>query len=296
MKRIISLMLSLIIILSLVCGAVPAVSAASAMKTSDQGINLIKAFEGFQKYPQKDGTQWSIGYGSNIPESKVDQYNASGITEAQAVALMKEHLADHEKSVNTFIDTHKLTLNQQQFDALVSFSYNIGAGYWNSTKDCYVRTVMQNSFALTDASSDNPYSAKACKSIRVYAEHDASSDVIQSVSEGGTLRVIGYYRNDATAEAWYKVKVGDAIGWARSGNITLTDASGMTRDLAFVDGYTFGSNLLDWHKAGGNCYAGLYYRRLAEAKIFAFGDYEEASKSHANYKKNTYGFEVPDCI
>ena len=202
----------------------------------------------------------------------------------------------YTSEVNKFIQNNNMKMNQQQFDALVSFSYNIGAGYWNSTKDCYVRTVMQNSFALTDASSDNPYSAKACKSIRVYAEHDASSDVIQSVSEGGTLRVIGYYRNDATAEAWYKVKVGDAIGWARSGNITLTDASGMTRDLAFVDGYTFGSNLLDWHKAGGNCYAGLYYRRLAEAKIFAFGDYEEASKSHANYKKNTYGFEVPDCI
>ncbi len=129
MKRIISLMLSLVIILSLVCGAAPAVSAASAMKTSDLGINMIKTFEGFQKYPQKDNTLWTIGYGTSIPESQVDRYNASGITEAQAVALMKEHLTSFERSVNSFIDTNKLTLNQQQFDALVSFTYNLGASW-----------------------------------------------------------------------------------------------------------------------------------------------------------------------
>ena len=133
MKRIISLMLSLIIILSLVCGAVPAVSAASAMKTSDQGINMIKAFEGFHKWPQMDNGQWTVGYGTGIPESKVDQYNDNGITDAQAVALLKEYLAGFEKSVNSFIDANNLKLNQQQFDALVSFTYNLGPSWMQAS-------------------------------------------------------------------------------------------------------------------------------------------------------------------
>ena len=62
------------------------------------------------------------------------------------------------------------------------------------------------------------------------------------------------------------------------------------------DAYTFGSNLLDWHVAGGNCYIGLYYRRLAEAKVFSYGNYAEASPSNGNYKKNTYGYKVPSCL
>ena len=132
MKRIISLMLSLVIILSLVCGAVPAVSAASAMKTSEMGINMIKTFEGFQKWPQMDNGQWTIGYGTGIPDSKVNQYNDDGITEAQAAVLLKEYLESFEKSVNSFIDAHSLKLNQQQFDALVSFTYNLGPSWMQS--------------------------------------------------------------------------------------------------------------------------------------------------------------------
>ena len=82
MKRIISLMLSMIIILSLVCGAVPAVSAAS-MKTSDQGINMIKAFEGFSKWPHMDNGQWTVGYGTGVSGADLENYKTNGITEAQ---------------------------------------------------------------------------------------------------------------------------------------------------------------------------------------------------------------------
>ena len=35
-------------------------------------------------------------------------------------------------------------MSQCQFDALASFSYNVGAGYWNGSGDCYVRTVIMN--------------------------------------------------------------------------------------------------------------------------------------------------------
>jgi len=132
MKRIISLMLSLVIILSLVCGAVPAVSAASAKKTSDQGIEMIKSFEGFVKWPYWDYEQYTVGYGTAVSGSRLEYYNENGITEAQATLLLKEYLVGVEQSVNSFIDTHSLTLNQQQFDALVSFTYNMGSSWMQS--------------------------------------------------------------------------------------------------------------------------------------------------------------------
>ena len=74
MKRIISLMLSLVIILSLVCVAAPSVSAASAMDTSSKGIEMIKSFEGFIKYPIQDNAQWSVGYGTGGTGSDLEYY------------------------------------------------------------------------------------------------------------------------------------------------------------------------------------------------------------------------------
>lgn len=129
MKRTISLMLSLIIILSLVCGAVPSVSAASAMKTSTNAINMIKTFEGFVKWPQMDNGQWTVGYGTGVSGADLENYKTNGITEAQATELLTKYLVSFENSVNSFIDTHNLKLNQHQFDALVSFTYNLGPSW-----------------------------------------------------------------------------------------------------------------------------------------------------------------------
>ena len=129
MKRIISLMLSLIIILSLVCVAAPGVSAASEMKTSTLGINMIKSFEGFSKMPHYDNGQWTVGYGTGVSGADLENYNANGITEEQATKLLTEYLESFEKSVNSFIDTNNLKLSQQQFDALVSFTYNLGPSW-----------------------------------------------------------------------------------------------------------------------------------------------------------------------
>ena len=71
----------------------------------------------------------------------------------------------------------------------------------------------------------------------------------------------------------------------RAGDVAFNSTSGLTHDLNYVDAYTFGSNLLDWHVAGGNCYIGLYYRRLAEAKVFSYGNYDEASPLTATIRR-----------
>ena len=90
------------------------------MKTSQKCVDFIKRMEGFLKYPVWDYAQYSVGYGCRCGK---DDY-PNGITEEEAERLLKKELANAEAAVNRFG-----TYRQQQFDALVSFSYNVGAGW-----------------------------------------------------------------------------------------------------------------------------------------------------------------------
>ena len=88
------------------------------MKTSRKGIALIKSFEGcvLTAYKCPSGV-WTIGYGHTAGVKK-----GQTITQAQADVFLTEDLVRYEKYV---INTG-LVLNQNQFDALVSFTYNCG--------------------------------------------------------------------------------------------------------------------------------------------------------------------------
>lgn len=95
------------------------------MKTSQNGMNFIKRHEGLRlKAYQDSAGVWTIGYGSTGGVREGDTIN-----EAQAEALLKVDLRTAEKEVNR----HKLPLNQNQFDALVSFTFNVGAGAFRSS-------------------------------------------------------------------------------------------------------------------------------------------------------------------
>ena len=92
------------------------------MNISDSGLNLIKTFEGcrLQAY-QDSGGVWTIGYGHTngvIPNT--------AITQKQADDFLKYDLKNAEKYVMAY--DHIYHFNQNQFDALVSFTYNAGAG------------------------------------------------------------------------------------------------------------------------------------------------------------------------
>ena len=148
-----------------------------------------------------------------------------------------------------------------------------------------------------DLSSSNPYGGKVTAStLPMYQDHSASSTQITTLKINTSVNITDYYRDSSTKQSWYKVSASGKSGWVCAGDVAFNSTSGLTHDLNYVDAYTFGSNLLDWHVAGGNCYIGLYYRRLAEAKVFSYGNYAEASPSNGNYKKNTYGYKVPSCL
>lgn len=126
MKRILSLLLSVVLVLGLLTANAVPVSAESDFSISDECVELLKAMEGFDKYPRWDYSQWTVGHGSRCPDEDLERYRANGITYEEADALLRKHAASFAKSINSFIDKYDLDYNQNQFDALLLFTYNFG--------------------------------------------------------------------------------------------------------------------------------------------------------------------------
>ncbi len=97
------------------------------MHISAQGLQLIQTFEGFSAEPYQDPVGvWTIGYGSAYtPMGESVTANHSRVTKAEATDLLLMGVADAEQAVRRLIN---VPLNSNQFDALVSFTYNVGAG------------------------------------------------------------------------------------------------------------------------------------------------------------------------
>ncbi len=97
------------------------------MKTSENGLKIIKQFEGLRLTAYRDVAGiWTIGYGScYLANGKHVQAGDKLSDESQADLLIRQTLGQYEDAVNH--DVH-ITLNQNQFDALVSFTYNEGTG------------------------------------------------------------------------------------------------------------------------------------------------------------------------
>lgn len=91
---------------------------------SDRGLKLIASFEGCRLTAYKDAVGvWTIGYGHTG-----DVKPGQKITQARAEELLRSDAGRFVKAVNEKV---KVALNQNQFDALVSLSYNLGANGWS---------------------------------------------------------------------------------------------------------------------------------------------------------------------
>ena len=123
---------------------IPQASAASELKASNSCVDFIKSNEGFSSTPYYDYGQYTVGYGTKCPDDKYDQYKAHGISKQDAEALLRNELTEIEETLNQkFIDKYNLTVPQQQFDALVSFSYNVGTG-WISYDSSLRNAILSN--------------------------------------------------------------------------------------------------------------------------------------------------------
>lgn len=108
------------------------------MVTSDKGIELIKKFEGIELVAYKavpTEKYYTIGYGHYGSDVLAGQ----AITVEQATELLRKDLKKSERAVNKYVSIYNL--NQNQFDALVSFTFNCGVGNLDSLTKNGTRTL-----------------------------------------------------------------------------------------------------------------------------------------------------------
>ena len=149
MKRYISFLLAVLMLVSLVPASALADSEVSSMKASEDLKTLIKYWEGVRLTAYKAHSSedyWTIGYGHYGP----DVYEGMEITEEQADAYFEQDIATFEAAANRIIANYGLEASQNVFDAMLSLSYNFGpswvetyAGSWRLAS--YVKAGFKDS-------------------------------------------------------------------------------------------------------------------------------------------------------
>lgn len=90
------------------------------MRTSQKGIDLIKSFEGLRLNSYQDSVNvWTIGFGTTRGIGP-----GMTITNDQAEQMLMKDIARFEPEVERLV---KVPLSQNQWDALLSFVYNVGS-------------------------------------------------------------------------------------------------------------------------------------------------------------------------
>ena len=275
-------------------------SSNETRRISDEMINLIASWEGYSStvYPDNlAGGIPTIGYGQTFGTG-VQFYNNMSKTEAWSLLVKSINAGSYTSEVNRFLQNNGIKATQSQFDALVSFSYNIGSGYWNGTSQMDLREIMLNAVVPpTIAAGTSLPASVTFQGARLYNSPSKSASVLRAVNNGTSVQVLEESYDSSTKSGWYKVQLSDGtVGYMCSGYVRFASSVSVTHDLNYVDAHAFGSEMLLWHHAGGNCYAGLVYRRMGEAKVFSYGDYASATPGNYEYQRNTYGYDIPDCI
>jgi lysozyme len=113
------------------------------MKINKETLNLIKEFEGCELKAYKDAVGvWTIGYGHTAAAGNPKPVSGMVITAKQAEDLLLKDLVKYENAVKKYV---KVPLTDNQYGALVSFTYNLGEG--NFSKSTLLKKVNAKDFA-----------------------------------------------------------------------------------------------------------------------------------------------------
>ena len=237
---------------------VTSASADAKQTVSENLINVLKQLEGFRASAYVSGGQWSIGYGTAGSPGQT-------ITEAEADKALRAHLETVETKINTFAAKWNLNFSQQQFDALASFSYNVGTGWMNS------------SGRLRDAITSGATEEKFLFGMSLWANNGASPDP-------GLLQ-----RRMAEADIYW-----NGVYGKKSGTYTYTifDANGGTPGSGGEDkmqGYRRNGStqiLVAGPSLSGYTFAGWYTQRSGGTRVTALDSSTAGVTLYAQYSSN----------
>lgn len=212
--------------------------AEITLRTTEQMIDFIKQKEGFQEKAAWDYAQYSIGYGSACTK---DEY-PNGITEAQADILLREMLQGFEEKLDKFLQENYITLRDNQYDALISLTYNIGSGWM---KESALATLLKNGTYSNNELASAIGIWCHVKSNGVTSIHDGL--VARRISEINVF-LYGDYSGEATG--FYSVRFEQTEKGNRARDIAFYEA-GSAYDPAFEATSDDGEIFLGWYTEDG---------------------------------------------
>ncbi|MDD5953368.1 MAG: SH3 domain-containing protein [Oscillospiraceae bacterium] len=277
-------------------------SSVEERRMSDGGLEVIASWEGYLPTvyldPLTSTVVPTVGYGYTFGAGATFYNN---LTKSEAWALLCEAVnkESYTKQVNEFITKNNIRANQYQFDAMTSFSYNCGSGWWNGTAQFDLRVLLLNAVNPNSVQSkiNSGSTVKGTVSLKapVYKSKKQTGSPSKTLNAGTAVTIKAASWDNTNKAAWYQVTAGGTTGYVPAPYIQITSHT-FEKNMNYMDAVTFGSELLCWHHAGGNCYAGLVYRRLGEAKLFSFGNYAGAKNNSSEKGVNSPGYLVPSCI
>ncbi|MCI9272542.1 MAG: SH3 domain-containing protein [Clostridiales bacterium] len=270
-------------------------------RASDRCLDFIATCEGFssQVYPDTlAGNIPTIAYGYVFYPGQTF-YNNLTRDEGWALLVQETNRGGYTSSVNQFLTGNSIRCNQQQFDSLVSFSYNVGTGWITSSNTKDLRNILLRARSTVGNGGSGVTITTGIVSgggegINVRSGPGTNYPVKYALSDGTVVALIDQTKYNG---AWYKLKTNDgSAAYCHSDYIvnvvTTGDSSGGSSgglDLNCVDKDALIMEMASWHHAGGKCVLGLLTRRFDELEIFLYGEYGRG------YRLSDHKFPIPSC-
>ncbi len=128
-KRIVCVLLTLIMLMSLV----PVTASAASQAVSGNAITVLKQLQKYSSTCTNYGTEWRIGYGTICDRKGDHPYHTDTFSESDADKALRTKLSELSEAVNSFASSAGISLTQGQFDALVVYSYDCGTAWMSGT-------------------------------------------------------------------------------------------------------------------------------------------------------------------
>lgn len=210
------------------------------MQISKKGLDLIRSFEGYlRKLP--DGSciayrcpagVWTIGWGCTEGVKEGMRW-----TKAEAEEALRREIAKHEMAVTRLVT---VDLNQNQYDALVSFSYNVGSGALG--KSTLLKKLNRRDFAGAQAEfmKWNKAGGKQLRGLsrRRAAEAELFATRTEEEAEAVENEPVMPQDVDEPAEPMFTGKEKALAAAGTAGTVVPNVPSGMTRSLTNVESWT----------------------------------------------------------
>ena len=246
--------------------------------------NFIKSFEGFVPNVYKDiAGYFTIGYGKLLLPYDVFYDNVS--KEESNLIFLKSLNENFSTPLNKFLLNNKIKCSQNQFDALLSFTYNLGIGWLSSENK--IKSTMLDSQTVNTA-----ILGKVTSSNGIYLRKTPDT----TLKPTGVLRcgdVVTILSEEKVNEKWYKVSTElRKTGFCCADYLKLNTVNTSEIDLDKIDSEEFINYFSKYHHAGGKCYVGLLKRRFCELDIFFKGKYISVS----DCKLSNFDYAIPDCM